>query len=888
MTTDPRRRSAPVATATALAVALVLASFGSGCGDDAGTAGSPPANDSSSAAPSRGVAESGDTSAQRERSSDSRVPVSSRPSGPGSSASPGSSAPDSSSQRPGSSSSDPTETGEPQPPSSDPFTSEPGWDTRGSDPGGSVPGSSASRPPSSDAGSDPSPGETGSGATGSGETGSGETSGESGAPTEEPPPSSGSGSWSGETPPSSTTSSGPGTVEDPGLSGWGVDRAAEPGEIVLPAIPRALTPMPVDGGLHVRWWPVEGASGYVLYRSDRPGRTPDRAERRELVDPEYMDRSVAPGQRRYYAVAAIVDGVEGPVSGEIGQTAVAPISPRSLLVTMEEADLDLLYSRNRYSDDQLPAQVEVVPDNEPLDVEGLRFRGSGSRRYPKLGFNIRLDNRPDFNFGDAYRSGANRILLNAMWTDPTAMRDEIGLGAYRALGLISPRTQYADLHINGIYEGFYVLFERIDREALRGWNLNRRRGGMSLLRDDLKGNRRRYGLDDVRSTFGLDLRSMYATDEERIAFLQDVWEWRGEMEDHDWEGLLDLVLWVGDAEPGPDFAAGLRQRFHYQDLLTTFALHALFSDTDSWDSDFWLYRDEDGDGLWRMIPWDTNLVLGSNWYGDFIGNNDFYRYDVILLNPLSNRLIPLFLDTPELWADLEEHLRELMRDHIHRGWIEEQIALLLPRVMLGLEPRTGDDAFVRHPQQHHGEVGYLPHYLEQVAWFMDLRHAWLLKEMDRRNNTRTGWTGQVRVEGVAVAAGEQRCLTDRIGHTYLCLAPRRGWNGSVSVSLVEDPDIDGVRWRYVVQLSTAFDGTLILHYHNRPGRNWVAEEHWSNNQWRLEMVRTGEDGQAVRLRSRVNPLANMVIGEGVVPPGVHTFTLQHGPGPEFPLDGHAP
>lgn len=764
---------------------------------------------------------------------------------------------------------------------------------------GTSPGSSASADTVSSTRSGETPGSTHS-RTGSGTSGRSTDPhhGGSGTPETGTPPVTGGPSSSDppvtQSPPATPDPwptdpwSDPGTFTDPGLSGWGLDVAPEPGSVTLPPIPRALTPMPVRRGIHVRWWPVEGAEGYVLYRGPRPGSTPERATRIELSDPFYHDVDARPGQTWYYAVAAVLDGVEGEVSGEIAGVAVNTIPPRQLRVTMDPADLHLLYTRNRYSDDGLPAEVRVIPDNDTIEVEGIRFRGAGSRRYPKLGFNIRLHNRPHFNFGSAYRDGGNRILLNAMWTDPTAMRDAIGFDAYTTLGLPAPATQYADLYLNGVYEGFYVLFERIDREALRGWNLNRRRGGMSLVRDNLKSNRRRWDLEDNRSTFGVDLDAMFATDAERLAFLHDTWEWRGEQEDHDWEGILELVRWVNGSEPGPTFAAELRRRFHYQDLVTVFALHGLFQDTDSLDADYWLYRDEDGDNRWRIIPWDVNLVLGGGWHGDFLGSNDFLRYDYILVNPATNPLINLFMDTPELWADLEAHLRDLMENHIHRGWIEEQIARLLPRVALGLEPREDGNSFIMQPKQHHGDVGYLPHHLEQIAEFMDLRHAWILKEIDRRNNQRTGDTRRVLDQGIALEAGERHCLTDRVGHTYLCLQPRRRWNGSASLALVEDERLDGVMWRYLVQLSTPFDGTVTLFYHNSPRRNWVAEEHWANNQWRLEMVVTHVDGTAERLRTRVNPFANMVLGEARLEPGTYTFTLQHGPGPVFPLDGHEP
>ncbi|TVR02501.1 MAG: hypothetical protein EA398_07140 [Deltaproteobacteria bacterium] len=669
--------------------------------------------------------------------------------------------------------------------------------------------------------------------------------------------------------------------DDPGLPDYGIDRAPEPGSIVLPPVPRALTPMPGRRNIRVHWWPVEGATGYALYRSSRPGGTPDDAGRIVVEGNEYLDRHAHPGNTWYYAVAALFDDQEGPLSGEVGALSVDPIPPRQLRVSMDPTDLNRLYSRSAYSDVLLPASATILPDNDPLDVVGLRFRGAGSRRYPKFGFNIRLDNRPHFNFGSAYRDGGNRILLNAMWTDPTALRDALGLGIYGELGLPAPTTQFADLFLNDAYEGFYILFERIDREALRGWNLNRRRGGMTLVRDDMKGQRRRLDMEDNRSTFGLDLETMFDTHEERIDFLHDIWDWRGERDDHNWEAVLELAIWAWNTPAGDEFAEGIRERFVYDDLLTLLAVHAIFQDTDALDADYWLYRDEDGDQLWRLLPWDKNLVLGSGWHGDFIGNNDFFRYDYILVNPATNLIITRFMATPSLWADLEERLRELMTHHIHRDWLEQRIANMLPRIVLGLQPGERNDRnWVMQPQQHHGVVGYLPHHLEQIAEYMDLRHAWIHREIDRRNNNRRGEDLRDRAERITLPAGERRCLNDRRGHTYACIQPTRNWIGSVSIAVSDEDDhsIDGVLRRYWLQFSQPFEGHVFLHYHNSPRRNWVAEEHWARDQWRLDMVATGVDQPTRRLRSRVNPFANMVVGEGAFDAGVHTLLLLHGPG----------
>ncbi|TVR02502.1 MAG: hypothetical protein EA398_07145 [Deltaproteobacteria bacterium] len=671
-----------------------------------------------------------------------------------------------------------------------------------------------------------------------------------------------------------------GPIDDPGLRDYGINRAPEPRPIALPPVPRALTATPGRDGIRVSWWDVDNADAYALYIAGGPGETPDDAERIQLETLHFMD-NVPPGTRRTYAVAAIIDGQEGALSGEFTVTHVAPERQRQLRLSMRESDLDHLFTRNAYSNTLLPAQLSVLPDMETVEVEGVRFRGAGSRRYPKFGFHIRTENRPHFNFGDDYRRGGNRILTNALWTDPSAMRDAIAYQAYIDLGMPSPRTQYAEFYINDIFEGFYVLFERIDREFLHGQNLNRRRGGMSLLRDDMKGNRRRLDMEDNSATFGLDLDSMFDSDEERISFLQEIWEWRGEMEDHDWVGLLDLVRWAWNTPAGDLFEQGFRERFRADEAITFLAIHSIFMDTDSLNVDLWYYRDEDGDGLWRLIPWDKNLVLGGGWYGDFLGSNSFFRYDRPLLSTLTNMIFEKLLQTRGLYDQFEDEIRRLLDEVFHREWLEHQVNHLLPQILDGMTRLPGPDAYHRQPSQHHDDPEYLMHHVEQLGEFMDLRRAWLIIELERRRGRVYGDVERARRERFGIRDGRRRCLTDQRGHTWACLSPRGGdWTGSASVAAIRDDGVDGVNRRYIVQFTQPFQGELTLFYHNAPGRNWLQREEWAGDQWRLDMVHTSASSVTAPLRTRVNPFANMVVGQISAERGVHTFTLEFGPVPE--------
>jgi spore coat protein H len=667
--------------------------------------------------------------------------------------------------------------------------------------------------------------------------------------------------------------------------------APEPANVELPLIPRALTAYPRDQEILVRWWPVEEAEGYALYRASRPRCTPEHAARVEVSQNAFLDAEVPAGKTYWYAVAAIIDGEEQPLSGEVRGVSVESVAPIELHIEMAPTDLSSLYSRSSYSDVPLPASLQVLPNDVELDTEGIRFRGAGSRRYAKKGFNLRLTDRPTFfNFHGLYRDGADRLLLSAMWTDGTALREKIAFDMYKELGRPSPDTYFASVFLNGNYEGFYTAIERVDREALRGWGLNRRRGEMTLVRDDFKNARRAHSFlkDEHRTGTAVPWHTLFSTHEERIAFLKKTFDWRGEVEDQDWDGLLDMLMWANQAEPGSDFAIQFRQRFNDQAIYDFLALHAMSQDYDSLDTDYWMYRDEAGDNQWIWIPWDTNLTFGSLWTGDFLGGNNFFRYDFSLLSTRENRVVEHLLATPELYEEFAARLLDLVDNHFTPEWMAERIEESLPLIAREMDRRSSETAFVRHPRQHAMDTGYLPHQLEQLVEFMDLRRRWLHVELDRRAGVLRGKADVGRVDDVLVGAGKRHCAADRQGRTIGCITPNRAWAGTFEIGAVQDPDIDGVRRRYEVRLSRPLEGTLTLFYQNSTGRNWLqldpanftgsgdVERYWAGKQWTIEAVVATADGKAERVRSFVNPMVNRVEADVDLAGGVHTVTLPFG------------
>ena len=62
--------------------------------------------------------------------------------------------------------------------------------------------------------------------------------------------------------------------------------------------------------------------------------------------------------------------------------------------------------------------------------------------------------------------GLKRVTLNNMVQDCSYLHETLGYQFYRALNIRVPRTQYADLTINGEHYGTYLHVESVDRRFL--------------------------------------------------------------------------------------------------------------------------------------------------------------------------------------------------------------------------------------------------------------------------------------------------------------------------------------------------------------------------------------------------------------------------------------
>ncbi len=99
----------------------------------------------------------------------------------------------------------------------------------------------------------------------------------------------------------------------------------------------------------------------------------------------------------------------------------------------------------------------------------IEIRGSSSQQFPKksYGFETQDSLGNNRNVSLLGMPEENDWVLHAPYADKTLLRNEIPYYLSRAIGRYATRTVYCELVLNGIYQGIYVLMEKVKQDKNR-------------------------------------------------------------------------------------------------------------------------------------------------------------------------------------------------------------------------------------------------------------------------------------------------------------------------------------------------------------------------------------------------------------------------------------
>jgi hypothetical protein len=152
---------------------------------------------------------------------------------------------------------------------------------------------------------------------------------------------------------------------------------------------------------------------------------------------------------------------------------------------IQGSKLPLIMIRTNYL--QIKPDVKITVDmgvidngqgnlNYPTDVWnsysgkiGIEYRGSSSMMFPKknLGFETR---NPDGTNADVALLGLpeeNDWVLHGPYSDKTLIRNYLAYNLALTMGKYAPRTKMCEVYIDDVYQGLYILVEKIKRDKNR-------------------------------------------------------------------------------------------------------------------------------------------------------------------------------------------------------------------------------------------------------------------------------------------------------------------------------------------------------------------------------------------------------------------------------------
>lgn len=522
---------------------------------------------------------------------------------------------------------------------------------------------------------------------------------------------------------------------------------------------------------------------------------------------------------------------------------------KTIRLDVDEDDLTTLYERSPFSDERIDGEASFGDEKAPIE---FRFRGNSSREFPKKSFNIRFDDRQEL------LGNKKRLNLNAMWTDPSFLREHVSMQLFRDAGIVAPDTEYYELYINDVYEGLYVHIDRIDKDLLKSFDLN---PDGTLIRDRFR------QADDIDrpSIFGYDLSPV----EDKVAFLEENMKYRGEP---DWEAFSELVQWVYNTSEGDDFYEEFDEIFDKENFTTWLAIHIIIGDRDAFGDDYWMYLDhEDENAKWQLIPWDKDLTFGSHYREDYGVVNDFfaYEYEHLPEESWSNTLITKFIRTPELRDELEDKMIELLEDEVSSTAVEDIVKKMSPVIEDHLDKKQ-KKAFSLHEKNSSGSDILHDEHAELLIDYMDLRTEYLRAQILGNEQSETAY--EATVSFADLKEDEAVHLTDVEGWVIASFtaADLPEHDGELTIKVSEDDEQETIDRKWTVETSEPLTGELTLYYRNdiayHGKENWykedIAFESDDNSQWDLQVVQFSEgDEEGEMLKSVVHPFVNKVVVE---------------------------
>ena len=270
----------------------------------------------------------------------------------------------------------------------------------------------------------------------------------------------------------------------------------------------------------------------------------------------------------------------------------------------------------------VPAQLSV--DGAVVGPVGLRYKGSvgafigcvststeadpfnlsGSKTCPKLSYKVSLNEiEPEQTL-----FGMRKLLLHALHTDPSMLREHLGYRVFREAGVPASRTAYVRVRVNRELQGVFLAVEDVDGRFTRSHFSD---GEGNLYKDLWPAYRRDATLpvDATRALAALETNEDEGPDVSRLVAFADELADAAEVEDADVRAAL--VARGLSVDHVARYIAADRAVRHDDG-----PLHFYAPIGPGGSHNVYVYE-EAADARWWLIPWDLDraFAVDTDWAG---------------------------------------------------------------------------------------------------------------------------------------------------------------------------------------------------------------------------------------------------------------------------------
>jgi len=394
-----------------------------------------------------------------------------------------------------------------------------------------------------------------------------------------------------------------------------------------------------------------------------------------------------------------------------------------------ELPLVFINSSNTIVDEPKVLASFTYADNDQIITSniGIEIRGGGSQSYPKKTYDIEFweDNIGDDTHNVQFKNLRNDDdwILDALYNEPLRLRSFIANKLW--LDIHTPHYQnnesnakagadviYAEMFLNGIYNGIYNISEQVDKKQLKIKSYN------GNIRGELY-----KGVSWGASTFS----NLPSFDNNNRLWSGYQMKYPKESHITDWQNIYDFTNFVINSSD-TDFNTNVWNHFNQDNYLDYFIFLNLLRATDNTGKNIYIAKYNTNEPYFH-IPWDLDGCFGTIWNG----TNENITND-ILTNGFHNRVIQL---NPNNYTDFVSNRWSYLRNNI----LDETTLLnaIENKCLYLLDNKIYERETLAYPNYSFNQVDldYILDWVHDRVVFLDIYFATLSTNESLFQNTKT-------------------------------------------------------------------------------------------------------------------------------------------------------